>query len=152
MHALIENGQIVKISNLPTSWNLKDGRSVSGFNLWPTQDILTEGWFPIIEQRAALGPDQHYGNPVYTIRANDVLAMYPVENDPIEDKNQRTIYTNLSSAMNQLTTIITAAPANVSNVSQAQTAIRQLQQAVATLARNQRLLIRQVRGDFSGID
>ncbi len=114
MHAYVENGTVVRTGSLPTAWNLKDGRSVSGFNLWTDAERKPEGWLPVTEQFAALAANQHNGPPAYTVRSDDVLAAYPAVDDPPAQVNAATVNAAIdtSHALLKQATDEAAVPAN----------------------------------------
>lgn len=104
-------------------------------------------------------------NPYATAQGNATATDVALAAAMPELADLRTV---LANRLVGLDAIVTSAgtPANVANVAQAQTAIRQLQQAVGTLATNQRdlaqfvrslainqrRLIRKQRGDFTASD
>ena len=46
MYVKIENGNVIQVG-LPESGMLKDGRTVSGYNLLPDNALKAEGWLPL---------------------------------------------------------------------------------------------------------
>lgn len=106
MHAYAPNGTVARTGPLPESWKLSDGRTVSGFDQMTAAQQKAEGWYPVTEQFASLAANQHHGPPVYTVRANDVLAAYPAENDSAETVNQKSNYTNMQADLAKMQTII----------------------------------------------
>lgn len=142
MYAYAPNGTVVRTGDLPTSWNLKDGRSVSGFNLWSDAEVKPEGWLPVVEQRATLAADQHHAAPTFTVRANDVLAVYAAEDDAPAAVNDRTIRSQAAAALTANRTYVALA-----NPTAAQTTAQ-----VKALSRQVNSLLRQMLGQLDGTD
>ena len=71
-YALIENGQVTK-TRLPRTGTLKDGSTVSNYNLLPHDVLIAEGWLPLVDEP----PETDEG-----FRA--VLAGYEIYEDRVE--------------------------------------------------------------------
>lgn len=59
MYARVENGQVTQIG-LPTTGTLKDGRTVSNYNLLPQKVLKAEGWLPCEEVKPEYNPETQY--------------------------------------------------------------------------------------------
>lgn len=162
MHAHVSNGQVDRFGTVTPSgdtFQVQDGDITTGYTT--AAEVKAAGWLPVVEERATLGPDQHYGPVQHTVRADDVLATYPAEADSPEQINERAIITAMGQAIVQLDVLIAApavavVPAGTLTVAQLSNIARQTrdslqetragaQQVAATLKRVVRLL----RGDFS---
>lgn len=141
-YAYVQNDTVQRVKGaVPKSWKLATGQWISGFDVRP--DLwLGEGWYPIVEVRPALGVNEQYGSPVYTVGASEVTATYPVVPLPvavvnaatIQDKIRQAITGNTEAAAQmavRASQVSTAksnaqniANATVTNVAQAQTQIR----------------------------
>jgi hypothetical protein len=133
---------VQRVGTLPVSWTLTDGRSVSGFDLMTAAQQKAEGWYPVTEQRATLGSNQVWGDPTYTVRTNDVLAVYPAVADSTENITRAdltakartaltanvsflgTVGTRRTAIASGKSTATTGKTATVTTVAQAQTQIR----------------------------
>lgn len=87
------------VPTLPTVWDWGDRTSTSGFDLLDPATQRAAGWYPVIEARAPLGPDQVHGPPVFTIGATTVTATYPAVADTPDNINTRTIVAGLTAAL-----------------------------------------------------
>ena len=92
-YAKIENGQVTQIG-LPTTGMLKDGSTVSGYNLLDEEILLEEGWLPLVDNPPAYNTEteclEHAG---YTVGETEVVANYNVKqieiqivDDPVDDE------------------------------------------------------------------
>lgn len=89
-HALILDGKVDRLGEVDDTGDviqLIDGPDAIGFAT--LADLAKAGWRPVVEQRAALSADQHHGPVAYMIRKDDVVAAYPAEDDPAQQKNER---------------------------------------------------------------
>lgn len=66
----IEDGNVVEVG-LPQSGYLKDGKSVSGYNLLPEDILKDEGWLPLLDIHTE---EQTFIR--YDIQENQVLTVY----------------------------------------------------------------------------
>lgn len=141
MHAYIVNGVIDRTGPLPTAWNLKDGRSVSGFNNLTPQEQAAEGWLPVTENLPPLGPNQQYGPPSYVIGATSVTANYPVQSTPAVAQNADTIRAAAKQAIADNKAFVASTPSAA-----------QVSAQVKALCRQQNGLIRLALGQFDNTD
>lgn len=85
MYAYIENEVIKKQGNLPKTWQLKDGRTISGFHLLDKEILKQEGWLPIKEIRPQYDAETQYlTNPQYEILEDKVIKTWQVADSIIE--------------------------------------------------------------------
>jgi len=84
-YAKVENGQVVS-TNLPKVGKLRDGRSVSGYDLLGEEVLKSEGWLPLEENIPTYNNEtqylQHNG---YAIEVNRVVSNYIVVDIPIPE-------------------------------------------------------------------
>lgn len=82
-YALVQNNEVVKVG-LPTVGYLKNGSSVSGYNLLPESTLKAEGWLPIEDIKPVFDEStqqlQHGG---YKVQGNKVVVDYMVVDKPI---------------------------------------------------------------------
>lgn len=71
------NNKIVQYS-LPKVGILKDGSTVSGYNLLPLETLTLEGWLPLEDNLIPYNPDTEYLIPSYTILSDKVVKSYTV--------------------------------------------------------------------------
>lgn len=77
---LVENGEIKQIG-LPETGFLKDGRSVSGYNLLEESILNEEGWLPLEELKPEYNAETQYlQHEGYTIESDKVISRYIVKN------------------------------------------------------------------------
>jgi hypothetical protein len=83
-YAKVENGQVTQI-DLPSTGTLKDGRTVSGYNMLDEVILLAEGWLPILDNPPVHNADTEYlEHAGYTIEATDVVVNYNIkQKEPI---------------------------------------------------------------------
>lgn len=92
-YAKVENNQVVQIG-LPSTGILKDGSTVSGYNLLDTEILRNEGWLPYEENKPDYNEITQYLEFVcYTILADKVVANYiakdiavQIVDEPIDDE------------------------------------------------------------------
>jgi hypothetical protein len=78
----IENGEIVEYG-LPTTGELKNGSSVSGYHLQDIEILLAEGWLPLEDNPPEFNSDTHYlAHDGYEILADKVVVRYRLEEMP----------------------------------------------------------------------
>lgn len=83
-YAKVENNQVIQIG-LPKTGKLKDGSTVSGYNLLDTETLRNEGWLPLEENKPAYNIEtQHLGFVDYTILEDKVIANYIVKDIEIQ--------------------------------------------------------------------
>lgn len=58
-YAKVENGQVIQIG-LPSTGTLKDGSTVSGYNLLPESVLLDEGWLPLVDNKPEYDEETEY--------------------------------------------------------------------------------------------
>lgn len=153
-HALVIDGQVQRIGLPPSARRLDTGEWVMGLATAPVELVKATGHFPIVEQRPALGVNQTYGPPAYTVRSDDVLAAYPAIAEPTEVTNERAIREQVVLALSMLQGIIDTPnlPGGTLTGVQLSNAARGNQTQVKDMARILRRLIRLVTNDFSGTD
>lgn len=105
----IENGQIVKY-NLPQTGYLKNGQSVSGYNLLDAETLKQEGWLPLIEEMPVYNSETQYlQHDGYVIETERVISRYkvvdivipepqPTPIDPIEELRNENLMMQLAIA------------------------------------------------------
>lgn len=80
MYAKIENG--ICNTNIPTVGTLKNGNTVSGYNLLTIEQLAEEGWYPLIENKPdynQLTHSLHFSD--YSFNGSEISAnYYAVEN------------------------------------------------------------------------
>ncbi len=90
-YAKVKNGQVVQVV-LPPTGILKDGSTVSGYNLLPESVLLTEGWLPLVDNRPEHNPEIEYlEHAGYTVSETEVTVNYIVKqiqivDDPVDDE------------------------------------------------------------------
>ena len=78
MYAKIENGNVIQVG-LPESGILKDGRTVSGYNLLPTNSLKVEGWLPLEQTIPDYDAEtQHIEHDSYVIETDKVTETFTV--------------------------------------------------------------------------
>jgi hypothetical protein len=76
--AQVINGQVVQ-TELPQTGFLRNGDSVSGYDLLPIEVLQGEGWLPSEDNKPAYNPDTQYlAVDNYTIQADKVIINYKV--------------------------------------------------------------------------
>lgn len=155
MYAYVVNNTVNTTAGaLPQTWRNADGSTVSNFHLLPDEQRRAAGWWPVTEVYADLSVNQHHGAPTYTVDAGarTVTATYPAVADAPEVVNDRTLRTKIQTAIggnvtwtnahatrqtaiDQLKADATAGKTvTVTTVGQAQTAIRNMADAVLRCA------------------
>ena len=102
-----------------------------------------EGWYPVVEEYADLGPNQHYGSSIWTVRETDVLAEYPAEDDTPETVNKSAIETNLAQDLDAMQAILDTANSTINENPAA---------FLKDIARMNKRLGRTAIGDYSEAD
>lgn len=78
-YAKVENGQVIQVG-LPATGILKDGSTVSGYNLLPESVLLGEGWLPLIDNPPAYDrATQYLEHSGYTILETEIISNYVVK-------------------------------------------------------------------------
>lgn len=77
-YAYIENGQVTK-TKLPKTGTLKDGSTVSNYNLLPHDVLLAEGWLPLIDEPPETDTKHRAVITGYEIFADRVEVLYSIE-------------------------------------------------------------------------
>ena len=93
MYVKIENNEVIK-TQLPKTGTLKNGCTVSGYDLLDEQTLKSEGWLPLEENKPQFDEATQYLEFVdYTILANKVIANYTVKDielqivdEPVDDE------------------------------------------------------------------
>lgn len=148
MYAYVPNGVIDHLGSLPGSARRLDTDEwVMGLDSAPAELVKVTGWVPVTEQRATLGADQHHGDPIFTVRADDVLADYPAANDTASEVNERTIRSRMAAALQANATFI-AANKPATAAAQASAAYDQAK----ALTRQVNGLLRLIGGHLEGTD
>ena len=79
-YAKVENDQVIEVG-LPETGILKDGSTVSGYNLLDEETLKSEGWLPIEENKPSYNTETQYLQFAdYTIQADKVIANYEIRN------------------------------------------------------------------------
>ena len=83
-YAKVENGQVIQIG-LPSTGTLKDGSTVSGYNLLPESVLIAEGWLPLVDNRPEYNSEIEYlEHAGYTVSETEVTVNYAVkQKDPV---------------------------------------------------------------------
>jgi hypothetical protein len=81
MYAKVENGQVTQIG-LPTTGTLKDGRTVSNYNLLPNDILIKEGWLPCEEIKPEITEKQYLEIDTKEIVKGKVIVTYKVVEMP----------------------------------------------------------------------
>ncbi len=77
-YALVENNQVTKVG-LPQTGYLKDGSSVSGYNLLDHETLLQEGWLPIRDELPEYNHETNYlQRGGYEVKEGEVVVIYEV--------------------------------------------------------------------------
>lgn len=92
MYVYVENG-IVKQKGLPRTGTLKDGSTVSNYNLLPHDVLIAEGWLPLIDEppetddkhRAVVSGYEIYEDRVETIYSIEEIVPVPVSETEIRE-------------------------------------------------------------------
>lgn len=92
-YAKVENGKVTQIG-LPITGTLKDGRTVSGYNLLDESILLAEGWLPLVDSPLEYDPTTEYlEHAGYTISETEVTVNYVIKqneiqivDDPVDDE------------------------------------------------------------------
>lgn len=74
MHALVEDGKVIEVGVLPSTWQRSDGTTVSGYDTLPSDEHAKDGWLPFDDQRPALAKHEVWGETVYTVANGRVTA------------------------------------------------------------------------------
>jgi hypothetical protein len=78
MHARVVDGEVVESGPLPISWTWPDGSTTSDLDRLGPEDHARAGWYPVTEERPTPGTGQTWGDPVFTVGAGTVTAVYPL--------------------------------------------------------------------------
>lgn len=89
----VENNQVVQIG-LPSTGVLRDGSTVSGYDLLDEVILRNEGWLPLEENKPTYNAETQYLEFVdYTITQDKVIANYIVKDiviqivdEPVDDE------------------------------------------------------------------
>jgi hypothetical protein len=77
-YALVEDG-IVKTIGLPQTGTLKDGSTVSGYNLLDAEILIDEGWLPLVDEPPTYNTETHLvSQDGYIIEADQVVQKYKI--------------------------------------------------------------------------
>jgi len=77
-YVLVENGQVTK-TRLPKTGVLKDGSTVSNYNLLPHEVLIAEGWLPLIDEPPETDEKHRAVRSGYEIYEDRVEAIYSIE-------------------------------------------------------------------------
>ena len=89
MYAYIKNGEVKRQGNLPKSWKMKDGTTVSGFHLLDDKIHKQEGWLPVEEIKPSYNSETHYlSNPTYEILEDKVIKTWEVVELPPQEPDE----------------------------------------------------------------
>jgi len=77
-YALIENGEVTK-TRLPKVGTLKDGSTVSNYNLLPHDVLLAEGWLPLIDETPETDEKHRAVRSGYEIYEDRVEVVYEIQ-------------------------------------------------------------------------
>lgn len=84
MYVKVENNEIIQIG-LPQTGTLKDGSTVSGYDLLDEVILRNEGWLPLEENRPTYNAETQYLEFIgYTIQTDKVIANYTVKDIAVE--------------------------------------------------------------------
>jgi hypothetical protein len=119
MFARVTDGQVVDVVARPPR------RIGNIFGITP-DNAAQYGWYPVTEAKPVLQEGEVYGDPIFTVDGTTVTATYPVEPEPVESTNYRTLETRADQALTDLRTIATS-EGSLSNA--------QLSNAVRVIAR-----------------
>lgn len=92
-YVLVENGQVTK-TRLPRTGTLKDGSTVSNYNLLPGDVLIAEGWLPLVDEppetdegfRAVLTGYEIYEDRVETVYEIEEIIPMPVSDVDLIEK------------------------------------------------------------------
>lgn len=77
-YALVENNQVTRVG-LPTLGTLKDGSTVSGYNLLDSTTLKNEGWLFLEENKPTYDSAKQYlQHSGYEIQTDKVISNYTV--------------------------------------------------------------------------
>jgi len=77
-YVLVEHGQVTK-TRLPKTGVLKDGSTVSNYNLLPHEVLIAEGWLPLIDEPPETDEKHRAVRTGYEIFTDRVEAVYSIE-------------------------------------------------------------------------
>ena len=77
IYAKARDERVVEIG-LPKVGKLKDGRTVSGYNLMDAESLAKEGWLPFEDVQPVLAENQYADFIEYSITADKIVAKYAV--------------------------------------------------------------------------
>lgn len=77
-YVLVENGQVTK-TRLPRTGTLKDGSTVSNYNLLPHDVLIAEGWLPLVDDPPETDEGFIAVPASYEIYEDRVEAVYEIE-------------------------------------------------------------------------
>lgn len=78
MYVKIENGNVTEVT-LPQSGVLKDGRTVSGYNLLPDAVLKAEGWLSLEQTIPSYDAEtQHLEHDSYVIETDKVIETFTI--------------------------------------------------------------------------
>ncbi len=77
-YVLVENGQVTK-TRLPRTGTLKDGSTVSNYNLLPHDVLIAEGWLPLVDEPPETDEGFRAVLTGYEIYEDTVEAVYEIE-------------------------------------------------------------------------
>jgi len=77
-YAFVENGQVTK-TRLPKTGTLKDGSTVSNYNLLPHDVLIAEGWLPLIDETPETDEKHRAVRSGYEIYEDRVEAIYEIQ-------------------------------------------------------------------------
>lgn len=124
MYAYVVDNQVIEIGQLPETWQLKDGRTVSGFHLLDNEIHIQEGWLPVIDDIPQYDQETQYIQfDKYEILEDKVIRKYTVENTPEPEPPEPTLEEkfNLQLAQNTVETVeLTATLNEIQRLEQAQ--------------------------------
>ena len=94
-YVLVENGQVTK-TRLPRTGTLKDGSTVSNYNLLPHDVLIAEGWLPLVDEppetdegfRAVLAGYEIYGDRVEAIYSIEEIIPPPIQTEELVEQAQ----------------------------------------------------------------
>lgn len=77
-YAKVENNQVIQIG-LQSTGVLKDGSTVSGYNLLDEATLKAEGWLPLIDNPPGCSEYEYIEHEGYTITENTVIVNYVIK-------------------------------------------------------------------------
>ena len=77
-YVLVEHGQVTK-TRLPRTGTLKDGSTVSNYNLLPHDVLIAEGWLPLVDEPPETDTKHRAVITGYEIYADRVETLYSIE-------------------------------------------------------------------------